>query len=73
MNINIELMEHIRKKNRLSMSKVSKMIGYKSEAAYQHKIKGRRKFTIDDLINISLILKIDLKKLLKFENKRGYH
>lgn len=71
MNINIELMEHLRKKMGISMSKVAEMIGYKSEAAYQHKIKGRRNFTIEDLYKISLILKVDLNRLLQFENKKG--
>lgn len=66
MNINIELMEQLRKEKGLSMYKVAEMIGYKSEAAYQHKIKGRRKFTIEDLLKISLILKVDLNKLIKF-------
>lgn len=66
MEINIELIEHLRKEKGLSMYKVAEMIGYKSEAAYQHKIKGRRKFTIEDLMKISLILKMDLNKLIKF-------
>lgn len=66
MEINIELIEHLRKEKGLSMYKVAEMIGYKSEAAYQHKIKGRRKFTIEDLMKISLILKVDLNKLIKF-------
>lgn len=66
MKVNIELMEQLRKEKGLSMYKVAEMIGYKSEAAYQHKIKGRRKFTIEDLLKISLILKVDLNKLIKF-------
>lgn len=66
MEINIELIEHLRKEKGLSMYKVAEMIGYKSEAAYQHKIKGRRKFTIEDLMKISLVLKVDLNKLIKF-------
>lgn len=66
MKINIELMEQLRKEKGLSMYKVAEMIGYNSEAAYQHKIKGRRKFTVEDLIKISLILKVDLNKLIKF-------
>lgn len=64
MNINIELMEQLRKEKGLSMYKIAEMIGYKSEAAYQHKIKGRRKFTIEDLLKISLILNVDLNNLI---------
>lgn len=64
MNINIELMEQLRKEKGLSMYKIAEMIGYKSEAAYQHKIKGRRKFTIEDLFKISLILNVDLNNLI---------
>lgn len=66
MRINIELIEQLRKEKELPMYKIAEMIGYKSEAAYQHKVKGRRKFTIEDLVKISLILKVDLIKLIQF-------
>lgn len=66
MKINIELIEQLRKERELPMYKIAEMIGYKSEAAYQHKVKGRRKFTIEDLVKISLILKVDLIKLIQF-------
>ena len=66
MKINIELIEQLRKEKELPMYKIAEMIGYKSEAAYQHKVKGRRKFTIEDLVKISLILKVDLIKLIQF-------
>lgn len=64
MNINTELIEALRVQKGLPMYKISELIGYKTKAAYQHKIKGRRKFTVDDLIKISLIFKIDLKELI---------
>lgn len=65
MKINVALMEDLRKEKGLSMSKISKMIGYKSEGAYQNKIKGRRKFNIKDLHNISIVLNVNLNKLIQ--------
>lgn len=66
MKINIELMEQMRKQKGLSMAKMGELIGYKSEAAYQHKVRGRRKFTVEDLMKISLILRVELNELIKY-------
>ena len=50
--INIQLIEELRIQHGYSQEQMAAVIGYDSHAAYNRKIKGKREFSIEDVVNI---------------------
>ena len=63
MQINIKLIEQLRKEKGYRREYIAKCLGYKTVGAYTHKVNDIRPFTVQDLIKLSTLYDIDLKEL----------
>lgn len=62
--INIELIETLRKEHCYSQEVFAKMLGYESRTAYNTKIKGKREFSITDIVKICKIFDLELADVI---------
>ena len=62
--VNIQLIEQLRQSHGYTQEQIAIMIGYESQAAYSRKVKGRRQFTIDDIIALCRIYNVELNDLI---------
>lgn len=66
--VNIDLIRSTRIKKGISMEEMSGLLGYEAPNAYFRKEKGDRKFNVEDIAKISVVLKLPIQKLF-FEDE----
>lgn len=66
--VNIELIKSVRLKKGISTEQMAKLMGYKGSNAYFRKENGDRKFSVEDIMKVSMILEIPIQDIF-FENK----
>jgi len=66
--VNVDLIRKTRVKKGFSTEEMSKLLGYEAPNAYFRKEKGDRKFSVEDIAGISVILGLPIQKIF-FENK----
>ena len=66
--VNIELIKSVRLKKGISTEQMAKKMGYKGGNAYFRKENGDRKFSVEDIMKVSMILEIPIQDIF-FENK----
>jgi transcriptional regulator with XRE-family HTH domain len=64
MQINIDLIEQLRKNKNYSMEQMAEKLNYRSRATYCNKVKGHRNFTLKDIVAISMIFNKDISELI---------
>lgn len=64
---NIKLMEDLRQEHHYTQEQMAKMLGYESRTAYNYKLKGKREFTVEDVIAICNIFDVTPNQLIIIE------
>lgn len=62
--INIDLVESLRTQHGYSQEQMAKLLGYESRTAYNTKVKGKREFSINDLVAICKIFQLKPNDLI---------
>lgn len=62
--VNMDLLEKYRVKKGYSMEKISYILGYNARGTYALKITGKRKFTIEDMANLSDLYSCSIDSLM---------
>ena len=62
--VNINLVESLRKQHGYNQETFAKMLGYESRTAYNTKIKGKREFSITDIVAICKIFSLEPNDLI---------
>ena len=63
--ININLIEELRVNHGYSQEQMAKLLGYESRTAYNTKIKGKREFSIADMVAICKIFSLEPNDLIQ--------
>lgn len=66
--VNVELIKSVRLKKGISTERMAKMMGYKGSNAYFRKENGDRKFSVEDIMKVSMILEIPIQDIF-FDKK----
>lgn len=64
MEVNVKLIESMRKERGYTMDKMARLLNYKVRGTYSNKVNGYRNFTLKDLFVISMIFDIELTDLI---------
>lgn len=64
MEVNVKLIESMRKERGYTMDKMAQLLNYKVRGTYSNKVNGYRNFTLKDLFVISMIFDIELTDLI---------
>ncbi len=62
--VNVKLIEQLRTEHNYSQEQMAKLIGYESDAAYNRKIKGKRDFSIEDIVKLCKLFQLELSDLI---------
>lgn len=62
--VNIKLIEEKRLEHGYSQEGIAQLLGYKSHTAYYCKIKGKRDFSVDDIVNICKLFQLELNDVI---------
>lgn len=58
-----EKLRKLREKKNITQKQMAKMLGFKSINAYSLKERGERKFTVEEALQISKLLKISVEDI----------
>ncbi|USK71730.1 helix-turn-helix domain-containing protein [Peribacillus asahii] len=61
--VNLRKIKHLRKRERLSLNKMSELLGYESQNGYYYLESGRNKFSAETLAKVSDIFKVQIDEL----------
>ena len=61
--VNIELIKSVRLKKGISTEQMAKKMGYKGGNEYFRKENGDRKFSVEDIMKVSMILEIPIQDI----------
>lgn len=61
--VDIELIKATRIEKGITSEEMSKLMGYKGNNAYYRKENGDRKFSLEDVVNISKILDLPVQRI----------
>lgn len=62
--VNVTLIEQLRKEHGYNQEQFSKLLGYETRTAYNTKIKGKREFSINDIVVICKIFSLEPSDLI---------
>ena len=62
--VNIKLIEEKRAEYAYSQEQIAKLLGYESHTAYNRKIKGKREFSIEDVVKICKLFQLELNDVI---------
>ena len=62
--INVQLIESLRLSRGYNQEKMANMMGYDTHTTYNRKIKGKRQFTVEDIVNLCKIFQIEPNDLI---------
>ena len=63
-NINIELIETLRKQCGYTQEEISNLMGYGFGSTYNRQINSKREFTVNDIVNLCKLFSIELNELI---------
>lgn len=69
--LDIKKLERLRSNRGYSMEKVSYLLGYSGRTAYTLKVTGKRKFSIDDIANLSDLYGCTIDSLFTCQEKEN--
>ncbi len=62
--VNTQLIEQLRLQHGYTQEQIAIALGYESQAAYSRKVKGRRQFTVEDVVKLCKIFQLELNELI---------
>lgn len=62
--VNIELIEEKRLEHGYNQEQIARKLGYESHTAYYCKIKGKRQFSIEDIVKICKLFQLELTDVI---------
>lgn len=65
MQINFKTIEELRSSRGYSRLYIAEYLGYKTAAAYNMKITGKRQFNLKDILGLASLFSVEIKELLK--------
>lgn len=62
--VNIQLIEELRLSHGYNQEQLAVKMGYNNKSTYNCKIKGKRQFTVDDVVKLCEIFQVELNELI---------
>ena len=62
--VNIQLIEQKRLEHGYNQEQLARLMGYESHTAYYCKVKGKRQFSIEDIVKICKLFQLELNDVI---------
>jgi transcriptional regulator with XRE-family HTH domain len=64
--VNIEKVERLRIQHGYTQEQIAIMMGYQGDTSYNSKAKGKRQFTVEDVVKLCGIFQLEPNDLIKW-------